>query len=182
MIRFPRMLLALVLLAISSTLIRGQQLLTSPSPNHDDRLSPPEEEHAYGTMNPSARVAAFLKIADRKIENARRLQKANPDTPLAEALKGYLAAVEGAIRGVSWGKDRGEDMRRQSDSVARTIGRHARELRRLGSTVETPDRPFLLQLRQALLARHPQRMQQEPAWESGRLSPAGRCPDQAACE
>src|SRR5262245_38765326 len=41
----------------------------------DDRLFPSEEEQAYSAKTPAERVTAFLRIADRKLEAARKTVK-----------------------------------------------------------------------------------------------------------
>ena len=116
----------------------------------EDRLSSQEEEYAYGAKSPSARVAAFLRIADKKIDLVRRAKKQNPPSSLADVLKGYLAALQGAALSVSWGKELGEDMKRQSESIAKLTRKHFIILGRLSETATDEDRGVILGIQQSL--------------------------------
>lgn len=118
---------------------------------NEDRLNTQEEELVYAAKNPAARVTVCLRIAERKIETAKRLQRSNSKAILAETLKGYLAAVQGANLGVSWGTSLGEDMRRQSATIAKTVKKHAAVLERLGSLATAEERPALLKMHDILL-------------------------------
>jgi hypothetical protein len=129
----------------------AQDLPESFKRSSQDSLKLSEEEYAYATSNPAARVTAFLKIADNKILAAKRLQKSNPNASLMEPLKGYYAALEGANLGVSWGKDLGVDMRRQNSAIAKLVRRHAGILERLGANASPQERQVLLEMRNFLL-------------------------------
>jgi hypothetical protein len=115
-----------------------------------DRLSLVEEEFAYATKNPTARVAAFLKIADRKVETARRLHKAGSFEDMARSLSGYSSALQGAITAVAWGEDVGTNMQRQEAAIRKAIRRHADILKKLESTPKPEPKNAILQARAAL--------------------------------
>jgi hypothetical protein len=142
----------------------AQDLPDSFKRSSQDSLKLSEEEYAYATNNPAARVTAFLKIADNKILAAKRLQKSNPNASLMEPLKGYYAALEGANLGVSWGKDLGEDMRRQNSAIAKLVRRHAGILERLGASAPSQERQVILEMRNFLLT-------QRTVSESGKRPP-----------
>ncbi len=65
----------------------------------EDRLSPAEEELAYAAKSPSERVAAFLKIADRKMEAAKKLHKSGSMEDIAQCLRGYSVSSSGGSHG-----------------------------------------------------------------------------------
>ena len=55
--------------------VYGQDLKPLEGEPAEDRLSLAEEELAYAAKSPTERVAVFLKIADRKMEAAKKLRK-----------------------------------------------------------------------------------------------------------
>lgn len=116
----------------------------------EDRLSAAEEEFAYATKNPSDRVAAFLKIADRKMEAARRLRKTGSIEDIAMCLRGYSSALQGAVMAVTWGQDLGANMQRQEAAIRKAIRRHADILNKLESASPPGPKPSILQVRAAL--------------------------------
>jgi hypothetical protein len=130
----------------------GQDLPVPVARSSQDSLNLSEEEYAYAANSPAARVTAFLTIADNKILAAKRLQKSNPNASLMESLKGYYAAMQGASLGVSWGRELGEDMRRQNTAIAKIARRHAGILERLGSGANLQERQALLQMQDFLRA------------------------------
>jgi len=116
----------------------------------EDRLSPAEEEFAYATKSPTDRVAAFLKIADRKMETAKRLHKAGSFGGMSPSLRGYSSALQGAVMAVAWGEDLGANMQRQETAIRKAIRRHADILNKLESASPPGSRPSILQVRAAL--------------------------------
>lgn len=116
----------------------------------EDRLSPAEEESAYATKSPTDRVAAFLKIADRKMEIAKRLHKAGSFEEMALSLRGYSPALQGAVMAVAWGEDLGANMQRQEAAIRKAIRRHAEILNKLENALPPGPKPAILQVRAAL--------------------------------
>ena len=116
----------------------------------EDRLSPDEEELAYAAKTPSERVAAFLKIADRKMEGAKKLHKSGSMEDIAQCLRGYSAALHGAVTAVAWGEDTGTNMQRQTAAIRKAMRRHAEILNKLESTSSSASKPSILQVRAAL--------------------------------
>ncbi len=152
---FGKMRVKLVGLPLAVALLSpalGQSLPVSVGQSSQDSLNLSEEEYAYATNSPAARVTAFLRIADNKILAAKRLQKSNPNASPMKSLSGYYAAMQGANLAVSWGRELGEDMRRQNAAIAKIARRHAGILERLGSGANPQERQALLQMRDFLLA------------------------------
>jgi hypothetical protein len=116
----------------------------------EDRLSPAEEGFAYATKSPSDRVAAFLKIADRKMEAAKRLRKTGSIEDIAVCLRGYSSALQGAVMAVAWGEDLGANMQRQEAAIRKAMRRHADILNKLESASPPGAKPSILQVRAAL--------------------------------
>ena len=116
----------------------------------EDRLSPAEEELAYAAKSPTDRVAVFLKIADRKMETAKRLHKAGSFEGMALSLRGYSSALQGAVMAVAWGEDLGANMQRQEAAIRKAIRRHADILNKLESASPPGPKPSILQVRAAL--------------------------------
>ena len=116
----------------------------------EDRLSRTEEEFAYATKNASDRVAAFLKIPDRKMEAAKRLRKTGSIEDIAVCLRGYSSALQGAVMAVAWGEDLGANMQRQEAAIRKAIRRHADILNKLESASPPGPKPSILQVRAAL--------------------------------
>ena len=116
----------------------------------EDRLSLAEEEFAYATKNPTDRVAAFLKICDRKMEAARKLGKAGSSEDIARCLRGYGSALQGAVTAVSWGEDRGTNMQRQADAIRKVLRKHAAILKKLETAASPGQQASILQARAAL--------------------------------
>jgi hypothetical protein len=116
----------------------------------EDRLSSAEEELAYAAKTPSERVAAFLKIANRKMDAARKLHKAGSIEDLALSLRGYSSALQGAITAVAWGEDTGVNMQRQTATIRKAMRRHAEILKQLEGTPSSASKPSILQVRAAL--------------------------------
>jgi hypothetical protein len=102
---------------------------------------------AYATKNPSDRVAAFLKIADRKMEAAKRLRKTGSIEDITMCLRGYSSALQGAVMAVTWGQDLGANMQRQEAAIRKAIRRHADILNRLESASPPGPKPSILQVR-----------------------------------
>jgi hypothetical protein len=116
----------------------------------EDRLSSAEEELAYAANGPTERVAAFLKIANRKMEAAKKLQKAGTIEDLAVCLRGYSSALQGAVTAVAWGEDLGTNMQRQTTAIRKAMRRHADILNKLESASSSASKPSILQVRAAL--------------------------------
>ena len=116
----------------------------------EDRLSIAEEEQAYAAKSPTERVAAFLKIANRKMEAARKLHKAGSTEDLATCLRGYSSALQGAVTAVAWGEDTGTNMQRQTAAIRKAMRRHADILNKLESASSSASKPCILQVRAAL--------------------------------
>jgi hypothetical protein len=116
----------------------------------EDRLSSAEEELAYAAKTPSERVAAFLKIANQKMEAARKLHKAGSIEDLALCLRGYSSALQGAITAVAWGEDTGTSMQRQTAAIRKAMRRHAEILNKLEGASSSASKPSILQVRAAL--------------------------------
>ncbi len=116
----------------------------------EDRLSSAEEELAYAAKSPTERVAAFLKIANRKMEAAKKLQKAGAIEDLAVCLRGYSSALQGAVTAVAWGEDLGTNMQRQTTAIRKAMRRHADILNKLESASSSASKPSILQVRAAL--------------------------------
>jgi len=141
-------------IAILATLfcyvVAAQDFKAAPEQSGEDRLSPAEEEFAYATKNPTDRVAAFLKIADRKMETAKRFRKAGSLDEMNMSLSGYGSALQGALMAVAWGEDVGANMQRQEIAIRKTIRRHSDILNKLESTLPTGPNPAITQARAAL--------------------------------
>ena len=140
-----------LLAAVFCHLVLGQD----PKPpvqgeSTEDRLSPAEEEFAYATKSPSDRVAAFLKIADRKMEAAKRLRKTGSIEDIAVCLRGYSSALQGAVMAVAWGEDLGTNMQRQTTAIRKAMRRHADILNKLENASPSGPRTSILQVRAAL--------------------------------
>ena len=116
----------------------------------EDRLSSVEEELAYAAKSPTDRVAAFLKIANRKMEAAMKLHKAGATEDLAVCLRGYSSALQGAVTAVAWGEDLGTNMQRQTTAIRKAMRRHADILNKLESASSSASKPSILQVRAAL--------------------------------
>ena len=141
-------------IAILATLfcyvIASQDFKAAQDQSSEDHLSPAEEEFAYGTKNPTDRVAAFLKIADRKMETAKRFCKAGSLDEMKMSLSGYGSALQGALMAVAWGEDVGANMQRQETAIRKTIRRHSDILNKLESTLPTGSNPAISQARAAI--------------------------------
>ena len=116
----------------------------------EDRLSSAEEELAYAAKTPSARVEAFLKIANRKMDAARKLHKARSIEDVALCLRGYSSALQGAITAIAWGEDTGINMQRQTAAIRKAMRRHAEILNKLEGASSSASKPSILQVRAAL--------------------------------
>jgi len=116
----------------------------------EDRLSSAEEGLAYAAKSPTERVAAFLKIADRKMEAAKKLHKSESIEGIARCLHGYASALQGAITAVAWGEDLGTNMQRQTTAIRKTMRRHAEILNKLENGFPSGPKPSILQVRAAL--------------------------------
>lgn len=148
--RFQHLAVITLLAAAFCHSISGQDHVLGQEPTSEDRLSLAEEEYAYATKNPTARVAAFLKIADRKMETAKRLHKAGLFEDMARSLGGYSSSLQGAIMAVAWGEDLGTNMQRQEGAIRKAIRRHADILKKLESASKPEPKPAILQARAAL--------------------------------
>jgi hypothetical protein len=128
----------------------GSDVASSRFDLRDDRLAPGEEELAYSAKSPAERVTAFLRIADRKLQAARKAVKQNPSADVASSLQGYLSAFEGAEMSVSWGQSLEMDMHRQVAAIGKTSRKHLLILAKLESAMVGPPRNLLLQVKEAL--------------------------------
>src|SRR5881628_3170574 len=99
-----------ILAALFCSVTPAQDLKMPSEQSSEDRLSRAEEEFTYATKNPTDRVAAFLKIADRKMETAKRFRKAGSLDEMNISLYGYGSALQGAVMAVAWGEDLGANM------------------------------------------------------------------------
>jgi hypothetical protein len=141
---------AVLLLAISWRPLQAQDSRPLQEQAAEDRLSPAEEELAYTAKSPGDRVAAFVKIADRKIGAARRFHKAGSFDAMALSLRGYSAAIQGAMVAVAWGEELGANMQRQQSVIRKTVHRHAGILNKLETASDSTPQPAILQVRAAL--------------------------------
>ena len=130
--------------------VRGQDLKPREGEPAEDRLSSVEEESAYAAKSPTERVAAFLKIADRKMEAAKKLHKSGPSEDIASCLRGYSSALQGAVTAVAWGEDLGTNMQRQTTAIRKAMRRHADILNKLDNASTSAPKPAILQVRAAL--------------------------------
>jgi hypothetical protein len=128
----------------------GQDLKPLEAEAIEDRLSFAEEELAYAAKSPTERVAAFLKIADRKMEAAKKLHKTRSSEDIALCLRGYSSALQGAITAVAWGEDVGTNMQRQASAIRKAMRRHADILNKLENAPSSGPKPSILQVRAAL--------------------------------
>jgi hypothetical protein len=115
-----------------------------------DRLSSAEEELAYAAKSPMERVSVFLKIADRKMEAAKKLHKSGSVEDITHCLQGYSSALQGAVTAVTWGEDLGTNMQRQTVAIRKAMRRHADILNKLENTSPGAPTPSILQVRAAL--------------------------------
>jgi hypothetical protein len=129
---------------------QGQDLKPLEPEAVEDRLSFAEEELAYAAKSPTERVAAFLKIADRKMEAAKKLHKTRLSEDIALCLRGYSSALQGAITAVAWGEDLGINMQRQTSAIRKAMRRHADILNKLENASPSGSKPSILQVRAAL--------------------------------
>src|SRR5262245_8364394 len=148
--RFKSLRIAALLAMVFCQSIAGNDSTPVPEQSIEDRLSPAEEEFAYATRSPTNRVAAFLKIADRKMEAAKRLHKAGSFEEMTLSLRGYTSALQGAVMAVAWGEDTGANMQRQETAIRKTIRRHADILTKLESSLPPESKTTILQVRAAL--------------------------------
>ena len=130
--------------------VHGQDLKSLETEPVEDRLSSAEEELAYAAKSPTDRVAAFLKIADRKMEAAKKLHKTRSSEDIALCLRGYSSALQGAITAVAWGEDVGTNMQRQASAIRKAMRRHADILNKLERASPSGPKPSILQVRAAL--------------------------------
>ncbi|MCI0622722.1 MAG: hypothetical protein L0387_13860 [Acidobacteria bacterium] len=144
-----RLLAVIALAAVFCSSARGDDPKPPGESLNDDRLSPSEEEFAYATKSPAERVAAFLKIADRKMETAKRLQKTGSFEAIVACLRGYSSALHGAVMAVSWGENLGSDMQRQTAAINKATRRHSAILKKLEGTATAGQEP-MHQIREAL--------------------------------
>jgi hypothetical protein len=152
--RFRRALWNLGTLALLAVVVGrpvyGQDLKPLEGEPAEDRLSSAEEELAYAAKNPTERVAAFLKIADRKMEAAKKLHKSGSSEEIASCLRGYSSALQGAVTAVAWGEDLGTNMQRQTTAIRKAMRRHADILNKLEDSSTSVPQPTILQVRAAL--------------------------------
>ncbi len=134
-------------------MILGSDLPPTTSFKVDDTLPLTEEDFVYNTKTPTQRVAAFMKIADRKMEEARQLQKKNPGSDFLVPLQGYIQAFQGAWTGVSWGQSRGENMRRSIETIEKTARRHQTVLYKLQAGASSDQKQAIVQIQNLLSAR-----------------------------
>ena len=121
-----------------------------PQRIRDDRLSSADEDFAYATKRPTDRVAAFLKIANRKIDAAKRIHKLGSFEDMTLSLCGYSSAIEGAFMAVAWGEDLGADMHRQEATIRKTIGRHRDILNKMQHPLPSESLPPILKAKPPL--------------------------------
>ena len=130
--------------------VHGQDLKPLEAGPAEDRLSSAEEELAYAAKSPTERVAAFLKIANRKMEAAKKLHKSGSSEDIAQCLSGYSSALQGAVTAVAWGEDLGTNMQRQTTAIRKALRRHADILNKLERASPSGPKPSILQVRAAL--------------------------------
>ena len=147
---FQRLGAAALLVAMFCHSVPGQDPKPVQEQPIEDRLSAAEEEFAYAAKSPTGRVAAFLKIADRKMETAKRLQKAGSFEEMDSSLRGYSSALQGAVMAVAWGEDLGASMQREETTIRKAMRRHADILKKLETATPTRPQPAILQARAAL--------------------------------
>ena len=130
--------------------VYGQDLKPVEGEPAEDRLSVADEELAYAAKSPTERVATFLKIADRKMEAAKRLHKSGSIEEIASCLRGYSSALQGAVTAVAWGEDLGTNMQRQTTAIRKAMRRHADILNKLENASPSGPKASILQVRAAL--------------------------------
>ena len=141
---------ALLAVVMVGRLVYGQDLKPLEGEPTEDRLSLAEEELAYRAKSPTERVAVFLKIADRKMEAAKKIRKTGSMEEIASCLRGYSSALQGAVTAVAWGEDVGTNMQSQTTAIRKAVRRHADILNKLESTSTSEPKPAILQVRAAL--------------------------------
>jgi hypothetical protein len=142
--------LVLLAVVVFGRPVYGQDLKPLEGEPAEDRLSLAEEELAYAAKSPTERVAVFLKIADRKMEAAKKLRKTGSMEDIASCLRGYSSALQGAVTAVAWGEDVGTNMQSQTTAIRKAMRRHADILNKLENTSTSGPRPAILQVRAAL--------------------------------
>jgi hypothetical protein len=142
--------LALLAAVMVGRLVYGQDLKPVEVEPTEDRLSLAEEELAYAAKSPTERVAVFLKIADRKMEAAKKLRKTGSMEDIASCLRGYSSALQGAVMAVAWGEDVGTNMQGQTTAIRKAMRRHADILDKLENASPSCPKPSILQVRAAL--------------------------------
>jgi hypothetical protein len=168
MIWLKRSFITVFLTSALSAVAIGQLQSVATEEENEDRLSPAEEEYAYAAKGPAARVAAFLNIAQKKIERAKNLHQKDSGVDLNESLQGYVTALRGANTAISWGKHRGEDMQRHTAAVAKAVRKHITVLEKLSAETSPRNRRLLARICQVLNAtQEPGELRQNEAWESG---------------
>ena len=142
--------LALLAVVMVGRPVCGQDLKPLEGEPAEDRLSLAEEELAYRAKSPTERVVVFLKIADRKMEAAKKIRKTGSMEDIASCLRGYSSALQGAVTAVAWGEDLGTNMQRQTTAIRKAMRRHAEILNKLESASPPGAKPSILQVRAAL--------------------------------
>ncbi|PYV41777.1 MAG: hypothetical protein DMG06_16100 [Acidobacteria bacterium] len=115
----------------------------------DNKLTTAEEDYAYDAKTPHQRVKAFLRIADAKVESAKRARKRDPSSAISFFLRGYSIALEGAWMGVSWGQAQGTDMTESIRAIEKATRRHSETLRKLEANSSLTERETLSQIQNA---------------------------------
>ena len=139
-----------LLVVLVGQLLHGKDLNPLEAGPAEDRLSSAEEESAYAAKTPTERVAAFLKIANRKMEAAKKLHKSGSSEDIASCLRGYSSALQGAVTAVAWGEDLGTNMQRQTSAIRKAMRRHADILNKLENASPSGPTRSILQVRDAL--------------------------------
>lgn len=116
----------------------------------DNKLTTAEEDYAYNANTPGQRVKAFLKIADAKVESAKRALKRDASPDVSVFLRGYSTALEGAWMGISWGQAKGTDMTESIHAIEKATRRHSRTLQTLEANSNLTQRETLCQIQSAV--------------------------------
>ena len=135
---------------LSGLALTGASRAWAAIAEEDNRLTTAEEDYAYNAKTPCQRVKAFLKIADVKVESAKRALKKDASSDVSSFLRGYSVALEGAWMGVSWGQVKGTDMRESIHAIEKATQRHSETLQKLKANSSLTQRETLSQIRSAV--------------------------------
>ncbi len=135
---------------ISGLALTGVSKSWAAIAEEDNKLTTAEEDYAYNAKTPCQRVKAFLKIADAKVESAKRALKKDASSEVSLFLRGYSVALEGAWMGVSWGQTKGTDMTESIHAIEKATQRHSETLQKLEVNSSLTQQETLSQIQNAV--------------------------------